>query len=98
MDTGAVVAAMRSPTGASVALLPAARAARVTLLATAPLCFYALRLPASIKVEAKKVAAQDGISLDQFIASAAAEKLAAMRTANCFAERKGTPTARLSTR
>ena len=39
MDTDAVVAAMRSPGGASAALLRAARGQRVTLLATAPLCF-----------------------------------------------------------
>lgn len=37
MDTDAVVAAMRSPRGASAALLQAAHEARVTLLATAPL-------------------------------------------------------------
>ena len=37
MDTSAV-AAMRSPGGASAALLRAARADRVSLLATAPLC------------------------------------------------------------
>lgn len=39
MDTDAVVAAMRSPGGASAELLRAARQGRVTLLATAPLCF-----------------------------------------------------------
>ncbi len=38
MDTDAVVAAMRSPSGASAALLRAAREGRTTLLATAPLC------------------------------------------------------------
>lgn len=38
MDTDAVIAAMRSPGGASAALLRAARESRVTLLATAPLC------------------------------------------------------------
>jgi len=38
MDTDAVVAAMRSPTGASAALLRAARQKRVTLAATVPLC------------------------------------------------------------
>jgi len=38
MDTDAVVAALRSPSGASAALLRAARESRVTLLATAPLC------------------------------------------------------------
>lgn len=37
MDTDAVVAAMRSPAGASAALLRAARAGRVKLLATVPL-------------------------------------------------------------
>jgi predicted nucleic acid-binding protein len=39
MDTDTAVAAMRSPLGASAALLQAARNARVTLLATTPLCF-----------------------------------------------------------
>ena len=38
MDTDTVVAAMRSPTGASAALLQAARGGSVTLPATAPLC------------------------------------------------------------
>jgi predicted nucleic acid-binding protein len=39
MDTDTVVAAMRSPRGASAELLRAARTGRVALLATAPLCF-----------------------------------------------------------
>lgn len=38
MDTDTIVAAMRSPSGASAALLRAARAGSVTVLATAPLC------------------------------------------------------------
>src|SRR3954453_20808562 len=38
MDTDTIVAAMRSPTGASAALLRAARSGRVTLAATVPLC------------------------------------------------------------
>ncbi len=38
MDTDVVVAAMRSPGGASAALLRAAHADRTTLLATVPLC------------------------------------------------------------
>jgi predicted nucleic acid-binding protein len=38
MDTDAVVAAMRSRSGASAELLRAVRSGRVTLLATAPLC------------------------------------------------------------
>ena len=37
MDTDAVVAAMRSPSGAS-AIARAARSGRTTLVATAPLC------------------------------------------------------------
>lgn len=38
MDTDTIVAAMRSPIGASAALLRAARCGRVTLAATVPLC------------------------------------------------------------
>lgn len=38
MDTDTIVAAMRSPTGASAALLQAARREHVTLAATVPLC------------------------------------------------------------
>ena len=38
MDTDTIVAAMRSPTGASATLLRAAWSRRVTLPATAPLC------------------------------------------------------------
>ena len=50
---------------------------------------YKLRLPASIKVEAERLAAADGTSLNQFVATAVAEKVAALRTASYFAERKG---------
>jgi predicted nucleic acid-binding protein len=39
LDTNVVVAAMRSPRGALAELLRAARAARVTWMTTAPLCF-----------------------------------------------------------
>ena len=45
---------------------------------------YALRLPASIKAEAEKLAAEDGTSLNQFVASAVAEKISALRTASYF--------------
>jgi predicted nucleic acid-binding protein len=38
MDTDSIVAAMRSPTGASAALLRAARAGKVSLVATTALC------------------------------------------------------------
>jgi hypothetical protein len=50
---------------------------------------YALRLPASIKAEAERLAAEEGTSLNQFVACAVAEKVSALRTARYFAERKG---------
>ncbi|MFV3127315.1 pilus assembly protein HicB [Niveispirillum sp. KHB5.9] len=50
---------------------------------------YPLRLPASVKAEAERVAAEDGTSLNQFVATAVAEKLAALRTAAFFTERRG---------
>jgi hypothetical protein len=48
---------------------------------------YALRLLASLKAEAEKVAAEEGTTLNQFINVAVAEKLAALRTARYFQER-----------
>lgn len=45
---------------------------------------FALRLPASIKAEAEKIASEDGTSLNQFVASAVAEKVAAIRTLKYF--------------
>lgn len=48
---------------------------------------YALRLLASVKTEAEKVAAAEGTTLNQFINVAVAEKLAALRTAQYFQER-----------
>lgn len=38
-------------------------------------------MPASIKAEAERLAAADGMSLNQFVATAAAEKGATLRTA-----------------
>lgn len=49
---------------------------------------YALRLPLSIKTEVERVAKVEGTSINQFIATAVAEKLAAMNTATFFAERQ----------
>src|SRR5262249_29311031 len=48
---------------------------------------YALRLPASLKRAVEEVAREDGTTLNQFIVSAVAEKLAALKTANYFAKR-----------
>lgn len=45
---------------------------------------FALRLPASIKAEAERIAREDGTSLNQFVASAVAEKVAAIRTLKYF--------------
>jgi len=50
---------------------------------------YALRLPASLKRAVEEVAREDGTTLNQFIVSAVAGKLAALKTADYFAERAG---------
>ena len=50
---------------------------------------YPLRLPVSIKAEAERLAASEGTSLNQFVASAVAEKVAVLRTTSYFAERQG---------
>jgi hypothetical protein len=49
---------------------------------------YPLRLPRSLKQEVERRAQQDGISINQFVATAVAEKVAAMNTAQFFAERR----------
>lgn len=49
-----------------------------------PASNYALRLPASLKREVQRVARDDGSTLNQFIVSAVAEKLAALSTADFF--------------
>jgi predicted HicB family RNase H-like nuclease len=49
---------------------------------------YPLRLPHSVKAEVERRAKADGISINQFVATAVAEKLAAMNTASFFAERR----------
>ena len=50
---------------------------------------YPLRLPRSVKSAVEKLAGEEGISMNQFVATAVAEKLAVMRTAAYLAERKG---------
>jgi post-segregation antitoxin (ccd killing protein) len=49
---------------------------------------YLLRLPRSVKAEVERRAKADGVSINQFVATAVAEKLAAMNTAAFFAERR----------
>ena len=48
---------------------------------------YALRLLASVKAEAEKLAEIEGRTLNQFINVTVAEKVAALRTAAYFEER-----------
>lgn len=45
---------------------------------------YPLKLPASIKAAAARLAKSDGVSLNQFIAAAVAEKVGVMETAEAF--------------
>jgi hypothetical protein len=49
---------------------------------------YALRIPTSIKAEAERLAAEEGTSLNQFVTTALAEKVSALRTARYFAARR----------
>ena len=48
---------------------------------------YPLRLPRSVKAAAEKLARDEGISMNQFVTIAVAEKLAVMNTVAFFAER-----------
>lgn len=48
---------------------------------------FALRLPPHLLDEARKVAEQEGIALNQFISTSVAEKLSALRTEDYFRER-----------
>ena len=49
---------------------------------------YPLKLPASIKVAAAKLAKEDGVSLNQWIAAAVAEKVGTVETASAFFKRR----------
>ena len=53
-----------------------------------PTANFALRLPASLKSAVAEASRKDGVSINQFIALAVAEKLSVMRTAEFFAERR----------
>ena len=46
-----------------------------------------IRIPDSVKRHVERLAAKDGISVDQFYARATAEKLAALETADYIAQR-----------
>lgn len=49
---------------------------------------YPLRLPKSVKAAAEALAREEGISMNQFVSTAVAEKLVAMKTATFFSERR----------
>ena len=49
---------------------------------------YPLRLPRSLKRAVERLSREDGTSINQFVATAVAEKVSALETARFFAERK----------
>ena len=49
---------------------------------------YPLKLPASIKNAAQRLAKEDGVSLNQWISVAVAQKIGAVETAAAFFERR----------
>jgi hypothetical protein len=91
-----IVAAMRSPRGASAAILRAARQGRITLLVSVPLAVeydatcseaeHPLCLPRSLKRAVERQSKEDGTSINQFVATAVAEKLSALQTAEFFCQ------------
>lgn len=54
---------------------------------------YALRLPESLKQAAKRIAAADDTTMNQFFVVAIAEKISAMETAKFFEQRAALGTA-----
>jgi hypothetical protein len=53
-----------------------------------PPATYPLRLPASLRAEVERLAKREGISVNQFIALAVAQKVSALNTITWFAERR----------
>jgi len=49
---------------------------------------YPLKLPLSVKKAAQRLAQEDGVSLNQWIAAAVAEKVGVMETAAAFFQRR----------
>jgi predicted DNA-binding protein len=47
-----------------------------------------LRLPRSLKQAVERLSREDGTSINQFVATAVAEKISALETARFFADRK----------
>jgi hypothetical protein len=49
---------------------------------------YPLRLPKSLKNAVERLSKEDGTSMNQFVATAVAEKVSALQTAKFFEDRK----------
>lgn len=49
---------------------------------------YPLRLPRSLKDAVERLSREDGTSINQFVATAVAEKVSALETARFFTDRK----------
>ena len=49
---------------------------------------YPLRLPRSLEETVEQLSREDGTSINQFVTTAVAEKVSALRTARFFADRK----------
>ena len=49
---------------------------------------YPLRLPQSLKRAVERLSKQDGTSINQFVATAVAEKVSALETAHFFTDRR----------
>ena len=49
---------------------------------------YPLRLPRSLKEAVARLSKEDGTSINQFVATAVAEKVSALRTARFFEDRR----------
>ena len=49
---------------------------------------YPLRLPRSLKEAVKRLSQEDGTSINQFVATAVAEKVSALQTARYFTDSK----------
>ena len=49
---------------------------------------YPLKLPSTLKAEAARLAREDGVSLNQWIATAVAQKIGAVETAADFLRRR----------
>ena len=50
---------------------------------------FSLRLPVSLKTALAQISKEDGTSINQFVTTAVAEKICALKTAEFFASRGG---------